>query len=138
VADRALRYLGASPAFRDAVLLAVVATPAGADLGPGLLAAGGEQLQRCTDNGGGGGGGGGGGVPRPLQSWQQLGGAPAAADARRLMLCARRLAGVCRVDGAGRLGLREAVAGGGLLATMADRLLPEIAYKVGRAPKYGA
>ena len=31
--------------------------------------------------------------------------------------------------------LHQAAGGGGLVA---DRLLPEIAYKVGRAPKYGA
>jgi hypothetical protein len=141
-ADRVLRYLNNSPEFREAVLLAVVLTPAGADLGPGLLAPGGIPLARRKGSegggSGGGGGGGGGAVPRPRQSWQQLGSGAAAADARRPALVVRRLPGVVRVDGCVRAGLAECVERGGLLGTMADRLIPEIAYKIGRAPKYGA
>jgi hypothetical protein len=143
-ADRTLRYLNNSAAFRDAVLLAVVATPAGSDLGAGLLEPGGTVLHPgsllASSSGGGLGGDDDVGFPvaRPVQSWQQLGGETIAVETRRPALCARRLPGVVRCGGARRLGLGEWAGGGGGGATLADRLLPEIAYKVGRAPKYGA
>ncbi|KAI8470765.1 MAG: hypothetical protein J3K34DRAFT_508772 [Monoraphidium minutum] len=145
-ADRVLRYLNNSPAFRDAVLLAFVLTPAGADLGQSLLEPGGAPLQPGAPVGAGGGAAAAEGeergtappVPRPLQSWQQLGGAPAAAGGRAAALCVRRLPGVVRVDGCARVGLGECLSRGGMGGMLADRLLPEIAYKVGRAPKYGA
>jgi hypothetical protein len=50
----------------------------------------------------------------------------------------RRLPGVIRADACRRLGLAEAAARGGLGPVVADRLLHEVAYKLGRAPKYGA
>jgi hypothetical protein len=155
-ADRTLRYLNNSAAFRDTVLLAVVATPGGADLGPGLLQPGGARLLAGTpsaasapsapahssggNSGGAMDGGGAGALPatRPLQSWQQLGSGAAAVDARRPAVCLRRLPGVIRVDDASQLGLAECLERGCMVGTLADQLLAEIAYKVGRAPKYGA
>lgn len=143
--DRVLRYLNNSAPLREAVLVGLVLTPAGADLGPGLLRpGGGEPLEAGRAVGDAAAADSAGGssdvleVPRPPQSWEDLGGRPFAGDARRPLLCARRLAGVMRVDGCGRLGLGECLARGGMGAIVVDRLLPEIAYKVGRAPKYGA
>ena len=118
-------------------MLAVVATPAGADLGPGLLEPGGAPL-RLGGSPDGGAPGAAVVVPRPLQSWQQLGSGAVAADARRPALVLRRLPAVMRRDACARFSLAEVAARGGLGATLADRLLPEIAYKIGRAPKYGA
>jgi hypothetical protein len=80
-------------------------------------------------------------VQRPVQSWQQLGGqvlAGGAIDVRRPMLCCRRLPGVVRRDGCSRLSLVEGFSLGGMGPLMCDRLLPELAYKLGRAHKYGA
>lgn len=54
------------------------------------------------------------------------------------MLVVRRLPGVVRRDRAGRLSLAEAAARGGMGCVLADRLLPEMSYKLARAPKYGA
>lgn len=85
--------------------------------------------------------GGGDDVPpvlRPIQSWQVAGSCEVAADTRRPLLCLRRLPGVIRTDGCGRLGLVECCVAGGMGPILADRLLAEVAYKVGRAPKYGA
>jgi hypothetical protein len=77
-------------------------------------------------------------VLRPKQSWQMAGGGEVAADALRPLLCLRRLPGVIRRDGCSRLGLAEAWARGGMGPLLLERLLPELAYKMGRAPKYGA
>jgi hypothetical protein len=151
--DRVLRYLNNSSAFKDAVLLSVLATSGCGRLPatPPLLGAGGstllgaiacdqedaaaatagsqpsqpQQRQRRV-------------VTKPLQSWEQLEGQPLAVDTRRPILCLRRLPGVIRRDACTRFGLSECCARSGTLGLLADRLLPEIAYKLGRAPKYGA
>ena len=163
-ADRTLRYLNNSTAFRDSVLLTLLASPGasgpledvpsplvqrcGADVPlhartprphatPGSKAAGGDgaapqqQQQQQQHNFRGR-----SSIPLPLQSWQQLGGVPLAIDVGRPLLAARRLPGVLRRDGAARFSLAEAPCGSG--AIVIDRLIPEIAYKLGRAPKYGA
>eukprot|EP00878_Enallax_costatus_P039094 GHUV01044619.1.p2 GENE.GHUV01044619.1~~GHUV01044619.1.p2 ORF type:complete len:125 (+),score=26.38 GHUV01044619.1:527-901(+) len=75
---------------------------------------------------------------RPLQSWQQLGGIPLNIDPQRPVLCMRRLPGVVRRDECARFSLQECCSNSGLLGLVTDRLIPEIAYKLGRAPKYGA
>ena len=54
------------------------------------------------------------------------------------LLLVRRLPGVVRRDRAAKLSLAEAAARGGMGAMLLDRLLPEMAYKLARAPKYGA
>jgi len=140
------------------VLLAVVVTPAGANLGGNrLLQPGGAVLlpgrptaatpaAPCSGESSANVGGGDAAaaaaavlpVLRPLQSWQQLGSGSVAVDPSSPALCVRRLPGVIRCDRAQRLGLAECCSRGGMVGTLADRLLPEIAYKVGRAPKYGA
>lgn len=44
----------------------------------------------------------------------------------------------CRRDEAVRLSAAEAATRGGGGCALLERLLPELAYKLGRAPKYGA
>ncbi|WIA31621.1 hypothetical protein OEZ86_002505 [Tetradesmus obliquus] len=171
--DRTLRYLNNSSAFKDTVLLTVVATPGAAGPLPAavplLQAAGGvpvpelpsgaaqqkdthgqqeqqqqqqQQQQRLAGTAAQGAAvvllPAGRPVLRPLQSWQQLGGEAIAVDARRPLLCMRRLPGVIRRDGCNRFSLAECCSSSGVLGLLADRLLPEVAYKLGRALKYGA
>eukprot|EP00967_Tisochrysis_lutea_P040043 scaffold48030_cov15-Tisochrysis_lutea.AAC.1 len=50
----------------------------------------------------------------------------------------RHLPGVIRRDRAERMKLSEAHQRGGQGTILADRLMYEIMYKLGRAPKYGA
>ncbi|KAK9821225.1 hypothetical protein WJX81_003510 [Elliptochloris bilobata] len=54
------------------------------------------------------------------------------------LLLVLRLAGVVRRDMAARLSATEAAERGGGGCILLERLLPELAYKLGRAPKYGA
>jgi hypothetical protein len=166
--DRTLRYLNNSSAFKDTVLLTVVATPGAAGALPAavplLLGAGGyplsgtlqnaeqqltkdnqqEQQQQKSLAGAAGQRAAavwqpaGRPVLRPLQSWQQLAGAEIAVDDRRPLLCLRRLPGVIRRDSCSRFSLAECCSSTGVLGLLADRLIPEVAYKLGRAPKYGA
>ncbi|GIL51361.1 hypothetical protein Vafri_7361 [Volvox africanus] len=77
-------------------------------------------------------------VTRPVQSFELLGMEHVDTDARAPVLVARRLPGVVRRDRAERLGYREALTAGAMGAMVMDRLLPDVAYKIGRAPKYGA
>jgi hypothetical protein len=77
-------------------------------------------------------------VLRPKQSWQLCGGGEVAADPCHPLLCLRRLPGVIRRDGCSRLSLVEGWSQGGMGPLLLERLLPELAYKMGRAPKYGA
>jgi hypothetical protein len=148
--DRTLRYLNNSDAFKDTVLLTVLATPgarrlqlpvpmlqqgAGSVLEPmsvrGQVSET-QQQQVCQDAC----------IPvyveRPLQSWQQLGGVPIDICPCRPMLCLRRLPGVIRRDGCVKFTLTECCESSAMLGMLVDRLIPEIAYKLGRAPKYGA
>jgi hypothetical protein len=167
--DRTLRYLNNSSAFKDTVLLTVLATPGAAGALPAavplLQGAGGcpvsgtlqsaaqqqakdnqKQQQQQKKNPAGAAGQqaaavlqpAGRPVLRPLQSWQQLGGAEIAVDVKRPLLCLRRLPGVIRRDSCSRFSLAECCSSTGVLGLLADRLIPEVAYKLGRAPKYGA
>ncbi|GLC56441.1 hypothetical protein PLESTB_001105100 [Pleodorina starrii] len=77
-------------------------------------------------------------VSRPVQSFELLGMGRVETDAHAPLLVARRLPGVVRRDRAERLGYKEALTVGGGGAILVDRLLPEVAYKIGRSPKYGA
>ncbi len=78
-------------------------------------------------------------ITRPVQSFETLQGQPVAVDLYAPMLLVRRLPGVVRRDAAQTLGLQAYVqAGRGQGALLVDRVLPEIAYKLGRALKYGA
>lgn len=141
--DKTLRYLNNSAAFKDAVLLTVLATPGSSQQPaavPMLAQAGGtpltllpsgphikQQQQQPLRH-----------VLKPLQSWEQLAGQPLAVSKQRAILCLRRLPGVIRRDDCSRFSLSDCCASSGTLALLADRLLPEVAYKLGRAPKYGA
>ena len=73
-----------------------------------------------------------------MQSCEQLAGKPLAVRRQQAVLCLRRLPGVIRRDGCSRFSLGDCCSSSGTLALLADRLLPEVAYKLGRAPKYGA
>ncbi|PNW82605.1 hypothetical protein CHLRE_06g285850v5 [Chlamydomonas reinhardtii] len=83
-------------------------------------------------------------VSRPLQSFEFLGlerltgPGGCGVDLAAPLLVVRRLPGVVRRDRAERLSYRDALAAGGLGCVQLERLLPEVAYKVARAPKYGA
>ncbi|KAL4434842.1 hypothetical protein ABPG77_005369 [Micractinium sp. CCAP 211/92] len=77
-------------------------------------------------------------VRRPLQSYQFAGQERVAVDGQRPAAVVHRLPGVIRVDGAAALCLEEVQARGAAGCVLAERLLPEVAYKLGRAPKYGA
>jgi hypothetical protein len=146
--DRTVRFLNSSSALRDAVLLTVVLTPGAGELPGSWLQAGGSAVQP-----GGGDAAAGGGRPaapggaaaagscpavlRPPQSWQSSGGAPVEVAAGRPLLCLRRLPSVVRRDGCSRLCLADwRQAGQGAL--LAERLIPELAYKMGCSLKYGA
>jgi len=59
----------------------------------------------------------------------------------RLLHCVTPRAALCqpyRVDAAAALDLSEVVQHGAGGCILAERLLPEVAYKLGRASKYGA
>ncbi|PNH06482.1 hypothetical protein TSOC_007171 [Tetrabaena socialis] len=77
-------------------------------------------------------------VTRPVQSFEFAGLERVAVDAHAPVLVSRRLPGVVRRDRAERLGYKDALASGGQGCILLERLLPEVAYKIGRAPKYGA
>jgi hypothetical protein len=165
-AARAVFQVGGEAA-RDALLLVVVMTARGLEkeeeeLLPGLAVVSGAHRDFGGDDDDDNDGGGSSDppdLPRPLQSGQMLGGArvpllrwwrrgtagggganaaastaPAPTPAA---VCARRLPGAVRACGARRLALREAVHSGEG-AVLMERLLPELAYKLGRAAKYGA
>lgn len=157
-AARAVFQLGGEAA-RDALLLVVVLTARGLGKGdaaalaprpaalsgarrwPSAAAAAGDQEEAEDDDPPD--------ISRPMQSGQMLGGAPVTlltwsgggeggeATPVAAALCARRLPGAVRACGAARLALREARRTGEG-AVLMERLLPELAYKLGRAAKYGA
>ena len=49
-----------------------------------------------------------------------------------------RVCTFCRKDAVQKLDVGEVLERGGGGCILAERLLPEVAYKLGRAPKYGA
>lgn len=148
--DKTLRYLNNSSAFKDTVLLTVLATPGSSqqpDAIPLLAAAGGAELSPTATAAATGGTSDQAQqqqqqwvrkVLRPPQSCEQLAGQPLAVSHQRAVLCLRRLPGVIRRDECSRFSLGDCCSSSGTLAILADRLAPEIAYKLGRAPKYGA
>lgn len=75
---------------------------------------------------------------RPRQSWQTAADADVTADVQAPLLIVQRLPAVIRVDKCTRLDLDECASCGGGVAILAERMLHEIAYKLGRASKYGA
>lgn len=75
---------------------------------------------------------------RPRQSWEVAGDLTVGCDAAAPLLVVQRLPAVVRVDSCRRLNLQQAAMKGGSVAKLAERMLPELAYKLGRAPKYGA
>lgn len=77
-------------------------------------------------------------VALPRQSHEVQHEAAVRVRAAGFALLAQRLPAVVRIDDVRRLGLAEVVAAGGARCVLAERLLPEVAYKLGRAPKYGA
>ncbi|KAL4423937.1 hypothetical protein ABPG75_001238 [Micractinium tetrahymenae] len=149
-ADAVLSHLNQAPGFRDTVLLSLVVGPGQQPLCQQPLLAQEQPLLACDS------------APerhqpcaavqpaaaaaaadcppvrRPLQSYQFAGQERIAVDAARPALVVHRLAGVIRVDAAAALDLAEVRAHGAAGCILAERLLPEVAYKLGRAPKYGA
>ncbi|KAK9823699.1 hypothetical protein WJX72_004744 [[Myrmecia] bisecta] len=77
-------------------------------------------------------------IVRPKQSYQICGLDEVQVQQDRPLLTVQRLPGVIRRDHATKLGLQECLQHGGNQCILAERLLPELAYKLGRAPKYGA
>eukprot|EP01025_Chloroclados_australasicus_P007854 TRINITY_DN12655_c1_g1_i1.p1 TRINITY_DN12655_c1_g1~~TRINITY_DN12655_c1_g1_i1.p1 ORF type:complete len:383 (+),score=41.86 TRINITY_DN12655_c1_g1_i1:290-1438(+) len=77
-------------------------------------------------------------VDKPLQSFQFLGMDRVDIDDRQYILCVKKLPGVIRCDECSKIGFQECVNNGGEGCILIDRLLYEIAYKLARAPKYGA
>jgi hypothetical protein len=143
--DKTLRYLNNSSAFKDTVLLTVLATQGSSQQAAAislLEAAGGDELSAVVAAGGSAQQQQQQGplrrVLRPAQSCEQLAGQPLAVSQQRAVLCLRRLPGVIRRDECSRFSMSDCCSSSGMLAVLADRLLPEVAYKLGRAPKYGA
>ena len=158
--DSVVQHLNTSPGFREQVLL-VVALGWGSARSLPLLQPGGELLcrdGRCREpaddslagnadlmacladsvfaN-----------VQRPAQSFEAV--APLEGDDHLMLkpaiispasplLVVRRLPAVVRVDRCQQLGVTECLQHGGDGPLAAQHLLPELAFKVGRAPKYGA
>ena len=157
--DAVVMQLNLVPGFRDKVLL-LVALGWGEDSSPPVLCAGGEQLlgltraldvpscrmedaivdlQRIRDSVFAG-------VQRPAQSFEMLapthGAEHATVDPAVSLNCpllvVRRLPAVIRVDACSRFGVVECLNHGGDGPTACRHLLPELAFKLGRAAKYGA
>ena len=79
-------------------------------------------------------------IARPAQTFELAlcGGGTAPPLFARSLYIAARCPGVMRTDALARVDPAGAARGGALGATAAAHLLPELAYKMGRAPKYGA
>jgi hypothetical protein len=77
-------------------------------------------------------------VARPKQSWQYLGEEEVQVERYKGILCIERLPGVIRKDNVDVVSVRACRERGGAACILAERLLPELAYKMGRASKYGS
>lgn len=121
--DALVQRLNQQPGARDSLLLTLVLGSNGRVLPsePPLLRPG-----SCT-----------GGL-RPRQSFQLCRDEPVAVREQVPLLTAQRLPAVVRVDACRQLSLAACSQRSGAGAILAERLLPELAYKMGRAPKYGA
>lgn len=75
---------------------------------------------------------------RPRQSFEVAADATVAVQSSAPLLVVQRLPAAVRVDACQRLSLQQAGSRGGSGAKLAERFMPELAYKLGRAPKYGA
>ena len=157
--DAVVMQLNLVPGFRDKVLL-LVALGWGTDPSPPVLCAGGGQLSGLTEASDAPSDrvqdtnvsqerirpSAFAGVRRPAQSHETLAptnGAehasvdPAMSHASPLLIV-RRLPAVIRVDRCSQFGVAECVKHGGDGSVATWHLLPELAFKLGRAPKYGA
>ncbi len=128
--DALVQQLNAQPGARESLLLVVVLGSGGASIGE-LLRPGGSGVEQQASNGGVGG-------LRPRQSFQMCKDEAVAVDLASPLLMVQRLPAVVRVDRCSQLSLEQYAQRGGASAILAERLLPELAYKLGRAPKYGA
>ncbi len=157
--DATVMQLNLVPGFRDKVLL-LVALGWGKDPPPPVLCAGGGQLsgltealdvpsgsvedttvnqQRVRDSAFAS-------VRRPMQSHETLaptnGAEHASVDPTMSLaaplLVVRCLPAVIRVDRCSKFGVAECLRHGGDGPIASWHLLPELAFKLGRAPKYGA
>lgn len=139
-ADELLNQLNRQPGFRDTVLLTLVVGPGQQPLSQLPLLQQEQALlahapgQRHAPDAAARGRQ----VRRPLQSYQFSGLERVEVDPFRPAIVVHRLAGVIRVDTASALDLAVIQAHGAAGCILAERLLPEVAYKLGRAPKYGA
>ena len=75
---------------------------------------------------------------RPLQSYQFKGMKKVHVDAKRPAVVVHRLPGIVRKDRVQTFHVAEIEAKGGGGCILAERMLAEIAYKIDKAPKYGA
>ena len=158
--DGMVQHLNMVPGFRDKVLL-LVALGWGSSRSLPLLQPGGGQLlskdaqgMDPADNDLGDVGAGQlhpadsvfASVQRPTQSFEanaSSAGAELPATSTALasispLLVVRRLPAVIRVDRCTQLGVAECLQNSGDGPIAAQHLLPELAFKLGRAPKYGA
>lgn len=121
--DALVQRLNQQPSARDSLLLTLVLGSSGRVLPsePPLLRPGSRS----------------GGL-RPRQSFELCRDEPVAVRMQAPLLTAQRLPAVVRVDACRQLSLADCSQRGGAGAILAERLLPELAYKLGRAPKYGA
>jgi hypothetical protein len=121
--DALVQRLNQQPGARDSLLLTLVLGSSGRVLpsDPPLLRPGSRSRGL-----------------RPRQSFQLCRDQPVAVHEQVPLLTAQRLPAVVRVDACRQLSLAECSQRGGAGAILAERLLPELAYKMGRAPKYGA
>lgn len=148
--DELVMQLNRAPLFKDTILLSILLTSQGQKLSaqpllqpggpainpravisaaPGISMPAAPSWQQA----------GGITIARPVQSFETLQGQPVATDLHAPMLLVRRLPGVVRRDAAQTFCLQAYVqACRGQGALLVDRVLPEIAYKLGRALKYGA
>lgn len=134
-ADCLLRSLNCHTGFRDSVLLHVVTSFDSSHLPPGRgLSRGGSRpvvavgtqtdwLARVT---------------RPKQTWQVLGLQEVQVAEQQPMMVSSCLRGVTRCDELDTYNLEGMLRSAGQGCILAERLIHEVAYKVGRALKYGA
>ena len=157
--DAVVMQLNLVPGFRDKVLL-LVALGWGKDPSPPVLCAGGGQLSGLTEASAVPSGrvvdataigqsirdSAFAGVRRPAQSYEVSAPANGAEHATldpamslaSPLLVVRRLPAVIRVDRCSQLGVAKCLRHSGDGAIASCHLLPELAFKLGRAPKYGA
>ncbi len=130
--DALVRRLDRAPGFKDTAILTLVTTPPGGPSHslPPTLTQERAALPPIADAGGV--------VVRPLQSFEYSGTERVEVDVAAPAVVVHRMAGVIRRDRVGEMSLEEVAVRGGGKAIPAERMLAELAYKIDRAPKYGA